>query len=148
MQRLESNGGRCSPSIFRSNFCLLISAVFSMLAHQSSALLMENATYLQSTANVSFQTTIVEEYVVFLGNTTQQSQQLNASLRSILDFEDIAEYRGPYTGPQFWLVQMNSDHISRLLKSIPGVSTARSWYEQSFNCATMCLPYTFPSELR
>ena len=85
---------------------------------------MENATYLQVTANVSFKTTPKEEYVVFSGNTTQQSQLLIASLRSILDFGDIAEYGGPYTGPQFWLVQMNSAQICRLLKSIPGVSTA------------------------
>ena len=148
MQRLESHGGRCSPLNFRSNFCWLIFAFFGILAHQACALRMENATYLRSTANVSFQTIVKEEYVVFSGNTTQQSQQLIASLRSILDTGDIAEYGGPYTGPQFWLVQMNSAQICRLLKSIPGVSTARSWYEQSFNYLAMCLPYTFPSELR
>ena len=124
MQRLESHG---SPITFRSDFCWLIFAFFSFLAHQACALRIANATYLQSNANVSFQINVKEEYVVFSGNTTQQSQQLIASLRSILDSRDIAEYGGPYTGPQFWLVQMNSAQIFRLLKSIPGVSTARSW---------------------
>ena len=127
MQRLESHGGRCSPSNFRSDFYWLLFAFFSILAHQVCALRMSNATYIQSNANVSFPTTAKEEYVVFSGNTTQQSQQLIASLRSMLNSEDIAEYGGPYTGPQFWLVQMNSAQIAGLLKSIPGVSTARSW---------------------
>ena len=132
----------------RSNFCWLIFAFFIILAHQACAIRMENATYLHSTANVSSQIPVKEEYVVFSGNTTQQSQQLIASLRSILASGDIAEYGGPYTGPQFWLVQMNSAQIYRLLKSIPGVSTARSWYEQCFHCPTMCPPDIFPSELR
>ena len=127
MQRLEPYGGRGSPTNFRSNFCWLIFAFLGILAHQACALRMANATYLQSTANFSFQTTVKEEYVVFSGNTTQQSQQLIASLRSILDSGDIAEYGGPYTSLRFWLVQMNSAQVYRLLKSVPGVSTARDW---------------------
>ncbi len=127
MQRLESYGGQCSPLKLRSNFYWLIFALFDVLVHQTCALRMEDATYLQFSANVSFQTAVEKEYVVFSGNTTQQSQQLITSLRSILDSGDIAEYGGRFTGPQFWLVQMNSTQIYRLLKRIPGVSTARIW---------------------
>ena len=127
IQRFESRRGGCSPINFRSKFCWLIFAFFSILSHQACALRLASATNIPSNANVSFQTILQEEYVVLSGNTTQQSQQLMASLRSILDDENIAEYGGPYTGPQFWLVQMNSAQFSRLLKSIPGVSTMRNW---------------------
>lgn len=122
MQSPESYGGLSSPVDFRSSLHWLILTFFGILVHQTYALRKENATYLQPTANASL---VKEEYVVFSGNTTQQSKQLIASLRSILDSGDIAEYGGPYTGPQFWLVQMDSTQTSRLLKSIPGVSTAR-----------------------
>ena len=114
--------GQYLPLNFWSSLHWLVLAFFGILVHQTYALRKENAAYLQSTANASF---VKEEYVVFSGNTTQQSQKLIASLRSILDSRDIAEYGGSYTGPQFWLVQMNSTQTTRLLKSIPGVSNAR-----------------------
>ena len=122
MQGPESYGGQCSPLNSRSSLRCLILAFFGILVHQTYALRNESATYHQYTANASF---VKEEYVILSGNTTRESRQLNASLRSILYPWDIAEYGGTYTGPQFWLVQMDSTQTSSLLKSIPGVSTAR-----------------------
>lgn len=143
MQRPVSIDGHYSPPNFRFSLHWLILAFLGIIVHQTYSLRSENATYLQSSTNASL---VKEEYVVFSGNTTQQSQQLIASLRFILDSGDIAEYGGIYTGPQFWLVQMDSTQTSRLLKSIPGVSIARICQEQPSSCPKKCLPYALLSK--